>query len=271
MIEHKVHQLKIFSSEESMGDAVGYEVGEILREYTVKKRQKVLANFAAAPSQDAFLAQLCREEGIEWKRVYAIHLDEYIDLERGHPNTFEMYLRERLFDNIPIPDENVHYIKSLKGSSEEMAGQYDGIIREHLSEIQENGGIYIACIGIGVNGHIAFNEPHVDKRTTRFVIPVEIDEVSVQQQYDDYKNHPNPAARYSSIEDVPRKAVTVSCRGILDADKIYCTVPGQHKADAVKGMLDGPITDKLPASLLRMHPSLNIYLDSASASLLDNM
>jgi len=261
----------ILPTNEEMGKYVGSDVGAILREYTIDKELKVVVSFAAAPSQDTFLAQLCKEKGINWKKVIAIHLDEYVELPKGHPNSFEVYLREHLFDHVPIPEENIYFIKDLEGTPEEMAVKYENIMKKVISDVREKGGIYIACIGIGVNGHISFNEPHVDKRTKRMVIPVEIDETSVQQQYDDYKDNPNPDARYKSLQEVPRKAITLSCAGILEADRIYCAVPGPQKADAVKAMWDGHITDKLPASLLRMHPSMFLYLDKDSASKLDEM
>jgi glucosamine-6-phosphate deaminase len=260
---------KVLPNEEAMGRAAADDVGALLRRLTAEEGRPVLANFAAAPSQDAFLAALCGQPGIDWTRVQAVHLDEYFDLPRGHPNTFEAYLREHLFGRVPIPPSNVHYVKEAQADTpQETARAYGERLRDLLGEVRRDGGRYVACIGIGVNGHIAFNEPHVDKRTDRFVIPVEIDEVSVQQQYDDYAEHPDPAARYASLEQVPRRAVTVSCAGILAADRVFCVVPGRHKAEAVRAMCDGPITDDLPASLLRLHPRTTLYLDAASASLL---
>jgi len=264
-------EIKIFVDSKEMGKAAAKDVAALLREYTAKRKKRVVINFAAAPSQDFFLAQLCREKGIAWNKVTAVHLDEYVDLKRGHPNTFESYQREHLFSKINIPAENVHYIKALKGSAKQIAAGYGRFIKSTVGGVRKSGGIYIACIGIGVNGHIAFNEPHVNKRTPEWVIPVKIDSVSVRQQYNDYKNNPNPAARYENLEEVPRNAVTVSCAGILNADRIFCIVPGKHKADAVKAMWDGPVTDKLPASLLRMHPDMTLYLDKASAGKLDRV
>lgn len=261
---------KTLATDELMGRAAAQDVGELLRELTAKQGKPALVNFAAAPSQDTFLAALCEQDGIDWAKVEAIHLDEYFDLPRNHPNTFEVYLREHIFSRVPIPDANVHYVKAIQAATpEQTADRYEAEVCGLLSSVREAGGIYVACIGIGVNGHIAFNEPHVDKRTGRFVIPVEIDEVSVRQQYDDYKAHPDPEARYASLEDVPRRAITVSCAGILAADRIFCMVPGAHKAEAVRKMWDGPVTDALPASLLRMHPCMTLYLDAASAGLLD--
>ncbi|MHC4591958.1 MAG: 6-phosphogluconolactonase [Planctomycetota bacterium] len=261
---------EVLPSEERMGDAAGGDVGNLLREQTAKRGRPVLVNFAAAPSQDAFLAALSRQEGIDWTKVTAIHLDEYIDLPRGHPNTFEAYLREHIFSRVPVPDENVHYIRSIEAETpDQVAREYEAELKRLLASVREAGGQYVACIGIGVNGHVAFNEPHVDKRTARMVIPVEIDDVSVQQQYDDYKDHPDSDARYASLAEVPRRAVTMSCAGILAADCIFCIVPGAHKVEAVRKMCDGAVTDQVPASLLRLHPDVTVYLDADSARLLD--
>jgi len=264
-------QRKIMKTNEEMGKTAAKELAEVLREWTAKKKKRIVVAFAAAPSQDTFLASLCKEKGIDWKKVTAVHLDEYVDLKRGHPNTFESYLREHIFSKVPIPEKNIYFIKSLKGTGEEIAQKYDEIVKKMIEEIRKEGGIYTVILGIGVNGHIAFIEPHVDKRTSRIIIPVEIDKVSVRQQYDDYKNHPDPQARYKTLKDVPRKAVSMTCAGILEADKIFCVVPGKHKANAVKLMWDGPITDELPASLLRIHRSITFYLDKDSASELDKM
>ena len=272
MISERNVKIRAFATEKRMGAAVAKDVGKILRTYTTKKGLPVVGNFAAAPSQDAFLDRLCKAKGCDWSKLLAVHLDEYFDLPKGHCNTFQAYLDEHLFGKVPVPRENIRYIKDVEGASvEDVAEKYERIMRDTIADVRGKGGVYIACIGIGVNGHIAFNEPHVDKRTSRMVIPVEIDDVSVRQQYDDYKNHPNPSARYASLADVPRRAVTVSCAGILDAEMIFCTVPGAHKAAAVKAMCDGPISDAVPASLLRMHPNVTIYLDEASASQLDEI
>ena len=259
---------KIFETDEEMGRAAAADAGEILREWTAEKKLRVIVSFAAAPSQDTFLAHLCKEEGIDWGKVIATHLDEYLDLERGHPNTFEAYLQEHLFNNIAIPQENIHYIKALGGSAQEIAARYGKFMEKTVEEVKKEGGIYIACIGIGVNGHIAFNEPYAGKITSGWVIPVRIDEVSAKQQYDDYKGHPNPKARYKNLKDVPRNAVTISSAGILNADKIFCIVPGRQKAQAVKDMWDGPVTDEMPASLLKTHKCLTLYLDRNSAGML---
>ncbi|MCM8829648.1 MAG: 6-phosphogluconolactonase [Candidatus Omnitrophica bacterium] len=119
-----------------------------------------------------------------------------------------------------------------------------------------------------MNGHIAFNEPGTDIWTDKLIIKVRINDVSVRQQYEDYKDHPNPEARYKSLDEVPRDALTMTCSAILMADKIFCMVPGQQKADAVKKAIEGEITNKLPASILRLHKDVSLYLDKESSSML---
>jgi len=262
---------KAFETEELMGQTVGSDVGDVLRRVTAEEGKPVVLNLAAAPSQDAFLSVLVKQQGIDWQKVQVVHLDEYLDLPRNHPNTFEVYLRDHIISQVPVPDENVHYIKAVEAdSANEVARLYESTLRDLVAAVRQAGGVYVACIGIGVNGHIAFNEPSVVKRTGRMVIPVQIDDVSVHQQYYDYKDHPDPEARYATMDDVPRRAVTLSCAGILDADRIFCTVPGRQKAEAVRAMWDGPITNQVPATLLRMHPCMTLYLDAESASLLDH-
>lgn len=254
----------ILLDEELMGEMAAIAVANFL--HTVRGPKVI--SLAAAPSQDAYLKYLCKQD-IDWDTIHIIHLDDYIDLPPNHPNTFKSYLKEHILDEVAISPEHINFILDYTGTPKQMAWFYERRIKYLISWARALDGAYISTIGIGVNGHIAFNEPHVDKRTNRMVIPVELDDVSVQQQFDDYKNHLNPNARYKSLEDVPRSAITISCAGILDSDAIFVIVPGRHKAEAVRSMWDGPITDDLPASLLRTHHNVQFFLDQLSASLLD--
>ncbi len=256
-------RVKFSPNTEAMAIKSGIEAGNILRDYT-SKGKNVAAVFAAAPSQDKFLEKLTREKEIEWGKVQAFHLDEYYDLPRRHPNTFESYLEEHLFSKAPIKRENIHLIKEHPGSPEEAAEEYGGKLKNAVSKIKTEGGLYISFIGIGVNGHIAFNEPGTDIFSKKWVVPVEIDDTSVKQQYEDYRSHPNPGARYKTLEDVPRRALTMTCASILASDIIVAIVPGRQKAKAVKAVVEGPVTEKLPASLLRLHGNTTIYLDEGS-------
>jgi len=262
-------KVKVYKNADLMGEAAAKKAAKILKKYTVEKKKQVLCVFAAAPSQDTFLAHLCKEEGIDWTKITAFHLDEYLDLPRNHPNTFEVYLRKHLFEKVNIPETSINFIKGLSGSSMEIASNYGESLAKAVKKVREAGGIYIAFIGIGVNGHIAFNEPGTDIYSSKWVLPIEIDDVSVKQQFDDYKNHPDPAARYATMGDVPRKALTMSCAAILEADMILSLVPGKQKADAVQKALEGPVTPLLPASLLRQHHSTVLYLNCESAERLN--
>jgi glucosamine-6-phosphate deaminase len=256
-------RVKFSPNTEAMAIKSGIEAGNILRDYTSKDKD-VVAVFAAAPSQDKFLEKLSGEKEIEWGKVQAFHLDEYYDLPRRHPNTFEAYLKEHLFSRVPIKKENIHLIKEHSGPPEEAAAAYGLKLKNAVEKVKKEGGLYISFIGIGVNGHIAFNEPGTDIYSNKWVVPVEIDGVSVKQQFEDYKNHPNPDARYKTLEDVPRRALTMTCASILASDIIVAVVPGAQKAAAVKAAVEGPVTEKLPASLLRLHQDTTIYLDEDS-------
>ena len=250
--------LNVYETRNEMGKSAAQEVAAAMKKY-LKAKGKVVMVFAAAPSQNEFLAHLVRMRGIDWARVVCFHLDEYVDLPRNHPNTFEAYLREHLFDLVkPV---TVYFLKGLKGNAGEVARQYAKLVRKH-------GGVDISCIGIGENGHIAFNEPGSDLEDPEMVRIITIDDRSVKQQYRDYKDHPNPAARYSSLKAVPRKAWTMTVPAILSAQEVYTIVPASQKAEAVKKMWEGPISPACPSSALRRHPFVRIYLDQDSAAFL---
>jgi len=248
-------ELNVLTTREEMGKAAARDVSRAMKR-TIKEKGGVTMVFAAAPSQNEFLAHLSRTKSINWSRVICFHLDEYVELPRLHPNTFEVYLKEHLFDR--VRPKEVYFMKALKGGAEQVARQYAGLI-------QRSGGLDIACIGIGENGHIAFNEPGSDLYDRRMVRLITIDSRSVRQQYRDYKNHPNPEARYPSLAAVPRKAITLTIPAILSANEIYTIVPGPQKAEAVGKMWEGPISSACPSSALRLHHYTRIYLDADSA------
>ena len=251
-------ELNVYKTRNEMGKAAAKDVAAAMKKY-LKAKGKVVMVFAAAPSQNEFLAYLSKMRGIDWKRVICFHLDEYVDLPRNHPNTFEAYLREHLFDL--VKPGTVYFLKGLKGNGREVARQYAKLL-------QKQGGVDISCIGIGENGHIAFNEPGSDLEDPERVRIITIDGRSVKQQYRDYIDHPNPAARYLSLQAVPRKAWTLTVPAILSAQEVYTIVPAPQKAEAVKKMWEGPISPACPSSALRRHPCVKIYLDKDSASAL---
>ena len=248
-------ELNILPNREEMGKAAAKDVSRAMKRI-IQEKGEVKMVFAAAPSQNEFLVRLSETKGIDWAKVICFHLDDYVELPRLHPNTFEAYLKEHLFDH--VRPKAVHFMKALQEEGEQVARQYAALIRQC-------GGLDIACLGIGENGHIAFNEPGSDIYDSEAVRLITIDSRSVRQQFRDYKDHPNPQARYPSLAAVPRRAITLTIPAILSAQEIYAIVPGPQKADAVRKMWEGPVSSACPSSALRLHPCVRIYLDRDSA------
>lgn len=253
-----VPRVNIYPTPQGMGKSAAIAVSGGMRN-CITKKAKVVMVFAAAPSQDEFLDKLSKVRGIDWSKVVAFHLDEYVDLPRGHPNSFEVYLKDHLFNK--VDPKRVHFINGIKGTPRRMCKLYAQLI-------ETEGGIDIACIGIGENGHIAFNEPGSNFNDEAAARITTLDEYSRQQQLRDYKNDPNPAKRYRTLKDVPKHAITLTIPTILSAKNIFVIVPGEQKAEAVENAIEGPIGPSCPASSLRTHPNVTFYLDKDSASLL---
>ena len=248
-------ELNILPNREEMGKAAAREVSRAMKRI-IKEKGKVTMVFAAAPSQNEFLAHLTKNRNIDWSRITCFHLDDYVDLPRYHPNTFETYLKEHLFDH--VNPRRIYFLKALMGSPARVARRMGSISGG-------TAGVDIACIGIGENGHIAFCEPGADLNDPQMVRIIRINDRSVRQQYRDYKDDPNPKARYASLKAVPRRAFTLTVPTILSAREIYTIVPGPQKADAVRKMWEGPISPSCPSSALRLHRFVKIYLDEGSA------
>ncbi len=176
-----------------MGKKAAKDVAEAMKRF-IQEKGKVNVVFAAAPSQNEFLANLRKEKSINWSRVTCFHLDDYVDLPRNHPNTFEAYLNEHLFKF--VKPRKIYFFKALKGNPVQIAKRY-------AAEIKRNGGIDISCIGIGENGHIAFCEPGSDLRDPRMVRVIRIDDRSVRQQYRDYQIIPTPRPGIPPLKRFP--------------------------------------------------------------------
>jgi glucosamine-6-phosphate deaminase len=205
--------------------------------------------FAAAASQNEFLAALARADGIDWSRVEAFHLDEYVGLPPGDPRSFGQWLEEHIW-SLVRPGR----IERLDGRNPDPGAEC-----ARYGRLLSDGGIDLALIGIGENGHLAFNDPHVaDFADPLIVKPVEIDETSRRQQVRD--------GAFLSFELVPRLAMTVTMSTILASRAISVVVPGPQKAAAVAATLDGPIETACPASALRRHPDAVLFIDEAAAS-----
>lgn len=254
--------VKVSLTKQAMGEIEAQDAGKAIRKL-IKEKGRAVVVLAAAPSQDEFLDELAKQRNIDWTKIIFFHLDEYLDLPRGHKNTFEVYLNDHFFSKLPVPleDLTVYFIKDQKGTPEEICAQYSDLICRE-------GGIDLAFIGEGENSHIAFNDPGALFNDTELVRVAIMDEMSRWQQYHDYKNDPDPEKRYKSINDVPRKAITLTIPALLAADKIFCSVPKSSMRFGVRSSVLGPVSHAYPASILKKHKYTRLYFDRDSANLL---
>jgi glucosamine-6-phosphate deaminase len=246
--------LKVFPDKVSLSRAAAEQAaGSIRRAITERGRARIIA--ATGASQFLFLDALTKAADldwpkIDWTKVEAFHLDEYIGLPVTHPASFRKFLMERLVSKTGIV--NFHWIEGD-------AADPVAVIREVGKELA-SAPIDIAFVGIGENGHIAFNDPPADFTTEDPYIIVNLDDPCRQQQVGE--------GWFADISQVPRRAISMSPRQILKAREIVVVVPDKRKATAVKACLEGEITPMAPASILRRHSNATIYLDTESASLL---
>lgn len=189
------------------------------------------------------------EADIDWSKITVFHLDEYIGIEETHPASFRKYLKERFEDKLPKPLKKMYY---LNPNSE--------CIELAAAKIQEKP-IDVAFVGIGENGHLAFNDPPADFETEKPYLIVDLDKECRQQQVNE--------GWFPSLETVPKQAVSMSVKQIMKSVCIICTVPGSRKADAVQACLEGTVTNLSPASILQNHKYSFIFLDEASAAKLN--
>ena len=205
---------------------------------------------ATGASQFDFLNELTADTSLDWTKTTMFHLDEYIGISDKHPASFCKYLQERLVDI--VQPGTVHF---LNGETDVPQTECD-----RLNQIISQQQIDVAFVGIGENGHLAFNDPPADFETEDPYIVVELDEACRQQQIGE--------GWFNGLDDVPTHAISMSIRQIMKAKAIICTVPDERKAEAVRNCLQGEITPMHPASILQEHPDCSIYLDAGSASLL---
>jgi glucosamine-6-phosphate deaminase len=241
--------LKVFNDRIVLGQAAAEQASAAIRRALAERGQaRIIA--ATAASQLEFLDALTRAPGIDWLRVEVFHLDEYIGLPVAHPGSFRKMLLEQLVRKTGIVDYHL----------------LDGDAADPLDVVRRVGTrlaaapIDIAFLGIGENGHIAFNDPPADFQTEEPYIIVNLDEACRQQQVGE--------AWFADISQVPKRAISMSARQILKATEILAVVPGIRKAQAVKACVEDTISPMLPASILRTHPNATVYLDKHSASLL---
>jgi len=240
---------QIYDSRDAMGAAAAAHAGRMIREL-LKTRDVINVIFAAAPSQNEMLEHLLKED-IDFSRINAFHMDEYVGLAPGAPQSFASYLTEHIFGKAPF--HSVHLIPAGKEIDAACAA-YTQLLRDNPPDL--------VCMGIGENGHIAFNDPPVaDFNDPALVKAVALDDVCRQQQVHD--------GCFPTFDDVPSHAITLTVPALMSAKHLVCTVPGPTKVKADKAMLHGPIGTQCPATALRLHADAVMFLDQASAALLE--
>lgn len=240
---------RIYDTRQQMGHAAAVLAAGEIRSL-LEHQETVNILFAAAPSQNEFLASL-QEQDIEWGRVNALHMDDYLGLPEDAPQRFGNFLRRHLYDHVAL--RSVYFLYQKDATGDEICDRYSKILTEHPLDI--------VCMGIGENGHIAFNDPaEADFNDPRKVKIVALDDVCRMQQVHD--------GCFASIDDVPRHAVTVTIPVMMTAKAIFNVVPGKQKAEAVKAALYGPVSTSCPASVLRLHPHAMLFCDKESGRLI---
>jgi glucosamine-6-phosphate deaminase len=241
--------LKVFNNRATLGQAAAEQAAVAIRRAIAEHgNARIIA--ATAASQLEFLDTLTKSPGIDWARVEVFHLDEYIGLPATHPGSFRKMLLEQLVHKTGIS----HY-HLLDGDAADPAEVVSRVGIQLASSPVD-----VAFLGIGENGHIAFNDPPADFETEDPYIIVTLDEACRQQQVGE--------AWFADISQVPKQAISMSARQILKAREVLAVVPGPRKAQAVKACFEGPISPMVPASILRTHSDATVYLDKDSASLL---
>ena len=204
---------------------------------------------ATGASQFGMLSALVEAKDIDWPKVVGFHLDEYLGMPMTHPASFRRYLKERLVDRVPIGE--FHYIDGEADAESEC---------RRVGELIAAAPIDAAMVGIGENGHLAFNDPPADFQTERPYIVVDLDDACRRQQLGE--------GWFPTFDDVPRRAISMSVRQIMKSRTIVCTVPDRRKAESLRAAVEGPVTPQLPASILQQHPQAMFYVDPPAAELL---
>ncbi len=242
--------VKIYSSRDKLGFAAGIEAGDKIKEL-LHNQPFVNIIFAAAPSQNEFLENLINQEGIEWERINAFHMDEYIGLTPTAPQGFGNFLKERIFDRKPF--RSVNFLNGQCESREAECIRYGQLLSTNPVDI--------VCMGIGENGHLAFNDPHEANFADKVLVKVvELDDLCRQQQVNE--------GCFTSIGQVPTHALTVTIPVLLKARYIFCMVPGSNKAQAIANTIEQEISERYPSTILRNHQSAILYIDKQSSGLL---
>ena len=241
--------IDISSDNQQLGQKSGDWAAAIIKKAIAEKGQANII-LATGTSQFETLKQLLTHKDIDWSKVVMFHLDEYIGLPITAPASFRKYLKERFIDQ--VPNLKAYYLIDGEADPAQECARLGELIKEHP--------IDMAQVGIGENGHLAFNDPPADFSTEEPYIVVELDEACRRQQFNE--------GWFSTMDEVPKQAISMSIQQILKSKSIVCSVPDERKAQAVKDCVELPISNLYPAGILRTHPDCKLFLDKASASLL---
>jgi glucosamine-6-phosphate deaminase len=237
------------ATRDELGKLAAYAVFEKISEL-MQSKQTLNMIFAAAPSQNEFLKYL-KEMPIEWNRINAFHMDEYLALAADAPQGFGNFLRNAIFDKVPF--KSVNLLNGNNSNPLTECDRYAQLLAMHPCDI--------VCMGIGENAHIAFNDPHVaDFDDPIWVKVVELDEKCRIQQVND--------GCFAKVEAVPKRALTLTVPALMAAKHVFCMVPGEKKAEAVAHTLNAPVSEVYPSTIIRTHPSAILFIDQQSASAL---
>ena len=242
--------VSIHDTRDSMGAAAAKAAADRINAVIAAKGEANVV-FAAAPSQNETLANLLKQD-IDWTKVRGFHQDEYIGLDPAHSAGFGNFMRRTIFDLVPFKE--LHYLLCKPEEAEAKCEEYTNLLKKYPADL--------IFLGFGENGHMAFNDPAVaDFNDPKMVKIVELDDICRQQQVND--------GCFASLEDVPECALTLTIPTLVNTDNIFCIVPAKTKAWAVNETVNGEISEKCPASILRTHKNATLYLDPGSSSLLN--
>lgn len=243
-------KVNIYEMRAEMGKAAASDIKACILSL-LDKKDTINMIFAAAPSQNEVLEALATDKDIPWNRVNAFHMDEYIGLDADAPQGFGNFLKAHIFGLADF--KSVSYIDITASDADAECERYAALLTQYPTDI--------VVMGIGENGHIAFNDPPVaDFKDTKAVKPVELDEICRNQQVND--------GCFANLDDVPKTAITLTVPTLFAGDNLFCIVPAKTKANAVKATLCNDINEKCPATVLRRHERATLYLDGDSSSLL---
>ena len=243
-------KVNIYETRAEMGKAAAADIKACILSL-LEKKETLNMIFAAAPSQNEVLAELASDAQIPWNKVNAFHMDEYIGLSSGAPQGFGNFLKSHIFGLVDF--KSVNYIDISAVEAERECARYAELLKKYPTDI--------VVMGIGENGHIAFNDPPVANFSDpQAVKPVALDEICRNQQVND--------GCFATIDDVPTTAITLTVPTLFAGEHLFCIVPAKTKARAVRATLYDEISEKCPATILRRHKSAILYLDGDSSSLL---